>query len=66
MSEFQEYIKAVLETATKLKKVMLNKNIKSAKAHCPHCKNGFLHGRLNGPKNHLWMKCDNCSVMMME
>lgn len=66
MSEFQEYVKAVLETATKFKKVMQNKNIKLAKTPCPHCKNGFLHGRLNPPKNHLWMKCDNCSVMMME
>ena len=66
MSEFSDYVKAVLETATKLKKVMQNKNLKSAKAKCPHCKKGFIHGRIHPPKNHLWMKCDSCSVMMME
>jgi len=66
MSEFSDYIHKVLVTATKLKKVMQNRNIKSAKAKCPHCAKGFLHGRLNGPKEHLWMKCDDCSVFMME
>lgn len=50
MSEFSDYVKAVLETATKLKKVMQNKNLKLAKAKCPHCKNGFIHGRMYPPK----------------
>jgi hypothetical protein len=56
----------ILETGMKLKKVMLDKRITAAKAKCPFCDAGFLHGRLAGRKNHLHMSCDGCDVAMME
>lgn len=56
----------IIETGMKLKAVMKKKNLTAAKAKCPHCDKGFIHGRLNGPKQHLWMKCDKCNLYMME
>lgn len=56
----------VLETGMKLKTVMKKKNLKAAKAKCPHCDKGFIHGRLAGPKEHLHMYCDRCSISFME
>ena len=62
MTDFKD----IAITASRLKTAMKKKNLKAAKAKCPHCEKGFIHGRLNGHKEYLWMKCDNCSVMMME
>ena len=56
----------IMETATKLKKVMQGKKIRAAKCKCPHCEHGFIIGRLHGKKDHLHMSCDSCSAMMME
>ncbi|MBR0693602.1 hypothetical protein [Bradyrhizobium lablabi] len=56
----------VIETAAKLKKIMLEKGITAAKAKCPFCDAGFVHGRLVGRKSHMHMHCDDCDISMME
>lgn len=63
-----EYFSKVIETGTKMKKVMQKKKLKRAKANCPHCKKGMLHGMLAGRKEHLHMYCDNsdCGVRFIE
>jgi hypothetical protein len=68
MSADFEYFSKVIETGTKMKKVMQKKKLKFAKAACPHCKNGMLHGMLAGRKEHLHMYCDNsdCGVRFIE
>lgn len=66
MTDGFEKFDKVLETAMKLKTVMKKRGITSAKAKCPHCDVGFLHGRLAGRKSHLHMSCDGCDVMVME
>lgn len=66
MSKDFSEISAILETHVKMKKVMLKKGVRAAKAPCPHCKKGFLHGRLAGRKDHLHMWCDNCTVRSHE
>jgi hypothetical protein len=66
MTDFLAWADKVLDAATKLKKVMQKKRITSAKAKCPMCAEGFLHGRLAGRKQHLSMWCDGCTVQMME
>ena len=65
---FMKQTGKILETGMKLKKVMLDKQITTARAKCPHCAHGFLHGRLAGRKNHLRMWCDGegCDIWMME
>lgn len=67
-SDFMAHMGRVLAAGVKLKKVMLDKGITSAKAKCPMCDAGFLHGRLAGRKNHMRMWCDGdgCNAMMME
>ena len=48
-----------------MKKNMEKKGIRVAKAKCPYC-DGFWHGILVGPKQHLHMSCDgDCGSMMM-
>lgn len=72
-----EKFEAVLQAAVKLKAVMVQKNLTSAKAECPSCKVvGALHGRLitgqpagrhrsSGGAFRMW--CDNCpDIRMME
>jgi hypothetical protein len=67
-SDFMAHMGRVLAAGVKLKKVMLDKGIASAKAKCPMCAGGYLHGRLAGRKNHMRMWCDGegCNAMMME
>ena len=56
----------VLSMATKFKKVMKDEHLKFAKAKCQIC-DGFLHGKLIGPKQHFHMYCDGtCKSYMME
>jgi hypothetical protein len=56
----------VLNKAAIMKDNMKKKGFVTAKAKCPYC-DGFWHGRLQGSKQHLHMKCDgNCGSMMME
>jgi hypothetical protein len=56
----------IVEAGMKLKKVMQKRSITAARAKCPFCESGFLHGRLAGRKSHLRMWCDGCDVGMME
>lgn len=67
-SDFIKKTGPILAAGMKLKKVMLDKKITNAKAKCPVCEHGFIHGRLAGRKNHLRMWCDGegCDVQMME
>jgi hypothetical protein len=60
------YAGKVLVAAMKLKKVMLGRSLTVAKAKCPLCETGHLHGRLAGRKNHMRMWCDGCPAQMME
>lgn len=64
--DFMKHIGKTLDAAMKLKKVMISQKLTSAKAPCPKCGTGMLHGRLAGRKNHLRMWCDtpNCMQMM--
>lgn len=49
-----------------MKNNMEKKNLTRAKAKCPYCE-GFWHATLNGPKKHMWMKCDgDCNTMIMQ
>lgn len=56
----------IIEAGLKLKKVMRQRAIRRARAKCPFCEAGFLHGVLAGRKDHLHMACDGCDVRMME
>jgi len=56
----------IMLTAFKLKAQMKKRNLLRAKAKCPFCKEGFLHGQLAGRKAHLHMACDGCDVRMLE
>lgn len=59
-------VKSTIRDAMKLKKVMMGRNLRAAKAKCPEC-GGMLQGRLAGRKNHLRFWCDGeCKRQMME
>jgi hypothetical protein len=75
--EFLKHADLVLGAAMKLKKVMVDKGLTSAKAKCPKCEGAeSLHGRLivgqaagrhrkSGGAFRMW--CDNCAdIRMME
>lgn len=64
--DFMAHAGKVLDAAVKLKAVMKSKGLKIAKAKCPMCDTGHLHGRLVGAKDHMRMWCDGCSAQMME
>lgn len=76
-SDFMKHLAVVLRTALKLKKVMVDKNLTTAKTKCPKCEGSeALHGRLvvgrdagrhrrSGGAFRMW--CDNCAdIRMME
>ena len=66
MSDFLKNMETTIRDATKLKKVMLKKGLKRAKAKCPECE-GYIYGVLAGPKNHLHFVCvGSCKRRMME
>jgi len=65
-SDFMAFAAKVLDAATKLKKVMLDKGLTAARAKCPLCETGHLHGRLEPRKKHMRMWCDGCTAQMME
>ena len=59
-------IEDTMKKALVMKANMKKKGITRAKAKCPYC-DGYWHGRLAGPKQHLHMGCDgDCGAMMME
>lgn len=65
-ADFMDRAVKILETAMKLKAVMKKRGLTRARAKCPHCEAGFLHGRIAGRKGHLHMACDGCNARMME
>lgn len=65
----------VIETAAKLKAVMLKRGITSARTECPRCaaarpgqpSGATLYGYISGTRNHFRMSCKNgCGMAMME
>jgi hypothetical protein len=65
-SAFVARSRKIMKAALKLKSQMKARKLTRARAKCPFCETGFLHGRLAGRKEHLHMACDACDVMMME
>lgn len=65
-ADFMKHAGAILEKGMKFKAVMLKRGLTRARAKCPFCETGTWHGTLNGRKNHLHMRCDGCTVQMME
>lgn len=64
--EFRKHVTKTFELATKLKKAMLKKKLRRARARCPDCPDKFLHGTINGKRDHLHMSCDCRKYTMME
>lgn len=63
--DFMKRAGRILGTAMKFKKALQKRSLTHGKAKCPYC-DGYLHGQLAGPKQHLHMHCDGCDVWMME
>lgn len=64
--DFWAGVKPWMERVFKLKKKMLEKGLRKAKATCePPCK-GFIVGYLAGPKNHIHARCIECKLSLME
>lgn len=67
--EFMRHVAQVVETSIKLKRVMLKRGLKRARANCPRCGvAGALRGALVGSRNHMRMWCETpgCSMELME
>jgi hypothetical protein len=64
--DFMKHMKKVLDLAMKLKKVMLKKGLRRAKAPCPDCPGKYLNGTLNGKRDHMHFCCDCRKLSMME
>lgn len=63
---FMESVATTVRDASKLKRVMLRRGLRSAQAECPEC-DGMLQGRLAGKNNHMRFWCDGtCGREMME
>ena len=55
-----------LKLAMSWKANIIERDLTRAKAKCPYCE-GYWHGRLASPKNHLWLNCDgDCGTVLME
>lgn len=55
-----------VKLASSWKLNIIKRGLVKAKAQCPYC-DGFWHGRLAGPKQHLHMYCDgNCGTLLMQ
>lgn len=64
--EFLAGVAQTVKVAQQFKKVMQKKGLTQARAKCPDC-TGMLHGSLNGPKQHLWFRCDGtCGKRFIE
>jgi hypothetical protein len=63
--DFLQHMEKVLDMGVKLKAAMIKRGLTRAKAKCKLC-DGHLHGVLVGRKQHLHMRCDGCSAIMME
>lgn len=56
----------IITKAMAFKKNMKKMGLLRGRAKCPFCENGYWHGRLAGPKQHLHMYCDGCTIQLME
>lgn len=65
-SDMMKHMRKVLVLATKMKKVMLKRKLRRAKALCPDCPGKYLNGSLNGPRDHMHFVCDCRKLSMME
>ncbi len=65
-AEFRKHLFHVMELASKLKKVMLKRGLRRARAPCPDCPGKFLNGTLNGKRDHMHFVCDCRKLSMME
>ena len=64
--DFMAQVATTLRDGVKLKKAMLKRGLRQARAKCPEC-DGMLHGALVGRKDHLRFACDGpCNRQMME
>ena len=64
--EFMTAINKTFELGMKLKKVMMKKGLRRARAKCPDCPDKYLHGSINGPRDHMHFGCDCKKYFMME
>lgn len=64
--DFRRRIKSSIRDAVKLKKAMIKKNLRRAKAKCPECE-GHIQGALVGRRDHMRFWCDGtCNRQLME
>jgi len=64
---FKQDVALMVKTHTKFKSVMLKRGLRLAKAKCPKgCEGKFIHGSLNGQRNHLHWHCDCGKIGMIE
>jgi len=63
---FQKHVKKTMNLATKMKKVMMKKGLRRARAECPDCPGKWLNGTINGNRDHLHFTCDCRKYSMME
>lgn len=64
--DFWKNALSLMDDGLKMKKIMLSKGLRQAKAKCPKCE-GYLYATLNGSKNHVHIKCTgSCKRSMME
>lgn len=61
-----DFFATTVRDAFKLKKVMLKRGLRRARAKCPECE-GMLHAVLAGKRNHIHFNCDGpCNRSLME
>lgn len=65
-AEMFRHTRKVMVLAGKLKKVMLKRGLRRAKALCPDCPGKYLNGTLNGRRDHMHFVCDCRKLSMME
>lgn len=73
LEHFERTLDVVLPFAEKLKKIMVDGGKRRVRTRCPreHKDQSKLHwvrARISGPRNHMWMACDDpeCIMRMME
>jgi len=63
---FAEHVDKLLKIGDKFKRAMQKKGLRRARAKCPDCPGKYLHGSLNGKKDHLHFTCDCRKYTMLE
>ncbi len=65
-ADFMARAGQILVKAHAFKKALQKRGLTRGKAKCPFCADGHWHGTLNGPRQHLHMRCDGCDIYTME